>query len=67
MAKEIKRLVRPKKGRWIAGVSLGLANYFNIDVTVVRIIWVFLFLPGGLPGLLPYILLWILMPSEDVS
>ena len=60
-----KKLIRPKKGRVIGGVALGLANYLNIDVTVIRIIWVFLLIPGGLPGLLPYIILWILVPSED--
>lgn len=65
MAKTIKRLVRPKKGRIIGGVCLALANYFNIDVTVMRIIWALLLLPGGLPGFFPYLLLWILIPSEE--
>lgn len=64
MAKKIKRLERPREGRMIAGVCAGLANYFGIDVTIVRIIWVLLLLPGGFPGLLPYIVLWILMPEE---
>lgn len=64
MAKIQKRLVRPQHGRILGGVSLAIANYFNIDVTVIRIIWVFLLLPGGLPGILPYLLLWILIPSE---
>lgn len=59
-----KRLVRPKKGRKIAGVSLAFANYFEIDVTIVRLIWVLMFLPGGLPGLLPYLICWIIIPSE---
>ncbi|MBI4058181.1 PspC domain-containing protein [Candidatus Gottesmanbacteria bacterium] len=61
----MKRLVRPKKGRVIAGVARGLANYFGIDVVWVRVIWLFLFLPGGLPGLIPYIIFWIAMPSEE--
>jgi phage shock protein C len=61
----VKKLIRPKQGRVVAGVALALARYFNIDVTVVRIIWVLLFLPGGLPGLLPYIIMWILIPSEE--
>lgn len=60
-----KRLVRPKKGRVIAGVAMGIANYLNIDVVVVRLILVLLLLPGGLPGLLPYILAWIVIPSEE--
>lgn len=60
-----KRLVRPKKGRVIAGVAMGIANYLNVDVVVVRLILVLLLLPGGLPGLLPYILAWIVIPSEE--
>lgn len=59
-----KRLVRPQQGRVLAGVAQGIANYFNIDVTIVRIIWLLLLLPGGLPGLLPYIICWIAMPEE---
>ena len=65
MKTEVKKLVRPREGRVIAGVAKGLANYFNIDVTVVRLIWVFLLLPGGLPGILPYLLMWVVMPSDE--
>jgi phage shock protein C len=60
----MKRLVRPQKGRRFAGVAIGLANYFNVDVTVVRLIWVFLFIPGGFPGLLPYLVCWLIIPEE---
>lgn len=60
----MKKLVRPKEGRVIAGVAIGFANYFKIDVTLIRLIWVFLFLPGGLPGFIPYIICWIVIPSE---
>jgi phage shock protein PspC (stress-responsive transcriptional regulator) len=58
------KLVRPLKGRMVAGVALAFANYFHIDVAIVRLIWVFLLLPGGLPGFFPYIICWILIPSE---
>lgn len=61
----VKRLFRPKKGRMIGGVCLALANYIGVDVTIMRIIWVILLIPGGLPGFIPYIILWILIPSED--
>lgn len=60
-----KKFVRPKKGRKLAGVAAGIANYLGIDVTLVRIIWVLLFLPGGFPGLIPYLLFWAIMPSEE--
>lgn len=60
----MKKLVRPKKGRKVAGVAIGLANYFNLDVTLVRLIWVFLLIPGGFPGLIPYLLCWLVIPEE---
>jgi phage shock protein C len=60
-----KRLIRPVKGRMVAGVAAGFANYFNIDVVLVRLIWLFMFIPGGLPGFIPYIICWVVMPSED--
>ena len=59
------RLVLPKTGKKIGGVSQALANYFDIDVSLVRVGWVLLLLPGGLPGLLPYLLLWLVIPEED--
>jgi len=62
--KEVKRLVRPKEGRKLAGVCVGIANYLNIDPTVVRAFWILLLIPGGLPGLLPYLLFWLIMPEE---
>ena len=62
--KEIKRLVRPKEGKVLGGVCAGIANYFNIDPVVVRVFWIFLLIPGGLPGLIPYILCWIIIPKE---
>ncbi|MGB9299873.1 MAG: PspC domain-containing protein [Anaerolineae bacterium] len=60
----MKKLVRPREGRIIGGVAAGFANYFDVDVTLVRIIWVVLLLPGGLPGLLPYLICWIMIPGE---
>lgn len=60
----MQKLVRPKEGRVIAGVALGIANYFGFNVTGVRIVWLFLLIPGGLPGIVPYVILWLLMPSE---
>ncbi len=57
------QLVRPRQGRWIAGVCLGLARHFGWDPGVVRVIWLLLFLFAGAGGLL-YIILWIIMPNE---
>jgi phage shock protein PspC (stress-responsive transcriptional regulator) len=49
----------------IAGVCAGVANYFNIDPTVVRIVFLLLLLPGGVPGPLIYLVLWAVMPEES--
>ena len=59
-----KRLYRSKKDRMIAGVCGGLAEYFNIDPVIVRLIAVLLLLPGGFPGLVPYLIFWVLVPEE---
>ena len=60
----MKKLTRPKKDRKIAGVCAGIANYLNIDPTVIRLIFLFLALPGGAPGVIPYLLFWLIMPEE---
>jgi phage shock protein PspC (stress-responsive transcriptional regulator) len=58
------KLVRPRNGRWIAGVCAGLGRRFGISANVVRLIFLLsCLLPG--PQVLIYIVLWILMPSED--
>jgi phage shock protein PspC (stress-responsive transcriptional regulator) len=62
-----KRLYRSRKDRMVAGVAGGLGEYFGIDPTLIRLGWVLLLIPGGLPGLLPYILCWIIIPREPVA
>ena len=58
----MKKLYRSTTDKKIAGVCAGLAEYFNIDATIMRVIFVLLLLPGGLPGLIPYLLLWAIVP-----
>jgi phage shock protein C len=48
----------------VAGVAGGQAEYLGVDPVIVRFLWVLAFLPGGVPGLLLYLLCWFLMPSE---
>ena len=60
----MKRLYRSRSDKKIAGVCGGLAEYLNIDATVIRIIFIVLLLPGGLPGFLPYVILWIFVPIK---
>ena len=58
-----KRLMRPRHGRKIAGVCAGFAEYFDIDVTVVRLVWLLTAVMTGV-GLLSYPIAWIVMPEE---
>ena len=60
-----KKLIRPIKGRRFAGVAVAFANYFNIDVTLVRVILALTLIPGGFPGLIIYLLCWLIIPSEE--
>ena len=57
-------LYRPRNGRIIGGVAAGLARRFGLPVWLVRLVWLILLLPGGVPGVVPYLIFWFLMPSE---
>lgn len=57
-------LRRPLQGRLIGGVAAGLADYFGIDVAVVRIAIVVLTVMGG-AGIPAYLAAWLLIPSEE--
>ena len=56
-----KRLYRSPTERRIAGICGGLAEYFNVDPVLMRVIFVVLFLLSGI-GLLAYIILWLVLP-----
>lgn len=62
----MKKLYRAKDGKVIGGVCLGLARYFDVDVTIIRLLWVLAVLLGG-TGLLAYLIAWIIMPPEPVA
>lgn len=57
-----KKLVRYQEDRMIWGVASGLAQYLDIDVVIVRLLFVVLTLAGG-PGIIAYIIMAILMPE----
>lgn len=59
-----KRLERPYEGRKIAGVCLGLANYWNVDPVLVRVLFVALAVFPALPAIIPYVVCWAIMPNE---
>lgn len=59
-------LERVRNGAMIAGVCGGIARWSGIDVTLVRIGYVVLSIASAaFPGLIVYLLLWLLMPKED--
>jgi len=61
-----KRLYRSRKERMVAGVCGGLAEYFDVDPTIIRLLAVLLALAGG-PGLVVYIVMAIVVPEEPVG
>jgi phage shock protein PspC (stress-responsive transcriptional regulator)/uncharacterized membrane protein YcgQ (UPF0703/DUF1980 family) len=61
-----RRLFRDPQNGSIGGVCAGLANYFNLDLTLIRIVFVILFFIGGFTIPL-YILLWIILPEAKTS
>lgn len=46
----------------LAGVCAGVANFFGLDVTIVRLVWVLAVLFAGV-GILAYLILWIVVPK----
>jgi phage shock protein C len=57
-----RRLVRSINDRKVAGVCAGVAEYFDMDPTLVRILWLLLLFCAGLPGI-AYIVCWIVLPE----
>lgn len=58
----VKRLTRSTTDKKIAGVCGGLAEYFELDPTLVRVLWLLLVLFAG-TGMLAYLILWIALPA----
>jgi len=59
----MNKLYRSKSNRIIAGVCGGLGEYFKVDPTLIRLLWVLLSLSGG-AGVVAYIIAWIIIPEE---
>lgn len=64
MSKERGRpLRRSRHNRMVAGVCGGLGEFFGLSAIWFRLAFVIALIPGGIPGLLPYIVLWIVIPK----
>lgn len=60
------QLYRSETDRYLGGVCGGIATYFNIDSTLVRLLFIAIILLGG-SGILIYLLLWVIIPSESAK
>ena len=60
-----KKLYKSATDKKIAGVCGGIAKYFNVDATLIRLAWVLFSLLGG-SGLLAYIIAALIMPEQPV-
>lgn len=63
---ERKRLYKSRNNKMICGVCAGIADYFNIDPSIVRVLWAVLALAAG-TGVLAYIACAIILPEGDAE
>ena len=65
--KKMKKLKRSNKEKMIAGVCGGIAAYFDMDPSIVRIIYVVVsVLSVAFPGILVYIIMWVVIPKSEI-
>lgn len=64
-----RRLTRSRRTRMIAGICGGIAEYMNVDPTIVRLLWALMTIfPLSFPlGLLGYLIAWIIIPEEPAT
>jgi len=58
-------LRRSRGNRVLGGVCGGLGEFFGLKPVWFRIVFVLLGIPGGLPGIVPYLILWLVIPEEE--
>jgi len=61
-----KRLKRSLSDKMLAGVCGGLAKYFEIDPTLIRLAFVLAVMIGG-TGVLAYLIMWVIVPKENIA
>ena len=61
---EPRKLYRSRNQRMLAGVCGGLADYFNVDATLIRVLFLVLAVFGG-SGLLIYVVMWLIVPDAS--
>lgn len=63
----MKRLYKNSENKMISGVCQGLSEYFNLDVTVIRLIWVIVTLCSAGLGIIGYLIAAVIMPDKFSS
>ena len=61
----MEKKLRRSNDKMIAGVCAGVAHYFDLDPTVIRIVYVLLSIFTAFAGVLVYLILWLVMPKEQ--
>lgn len=64
MSTQKQPLRRSKSNRMIAGVCGGLSEFFGISSFWIRLAFLIALIPGGVPGILAYVIIWMVVPSE---
>ncbi|MDR2809979.1 MAG: PspC domain-containing protein [Tannerellaceae bacterium] len=64
---EVKRKLTRSNNKLIAGVCSGLADYLDLDPTMVRIAYILLSVFTLFSGVIAYLILWIVMPAEETD
>jgi phage shock protein PspC (stress-responsive transcriptional regulator) len=62
-----KVLVRERKGRMVAGICAGAAEYFGIDVTLIRVMVAAVCILTGGAGVLAYLVAWVIIPEAGAQ
>jgi phage shock protein PspC (stress-responsive transcriptional regulator) len=57
-------LRRSRRNRVLAGVAGGLGEFFGVSAFWFRLAFLIALIPGGVPGILVYLLMWLIIPSE---
>ena len=61
---EGKKRTRPQNNTLLAGVCAGIANYFGLDPTLIRVAYALLTVFTAFAGVIVYLLLWIIIPED---
>jgi phage shock protein PspC (stress-responsive transcriptional regulator) len=59
----MKKLYRSRINKILAGVCGGIGEYFDIDPTIIRLLWILFIFAGG-SGIIAYIIAWLIVPQQ---